>query len=143
MALPKFERKHDTVTSISYQTPTWLWNKLRKIYYIYTDPCTFPNNPLKTPRFFTEETDGLDFRKWEGSVYINPPYYQEDLQKWSREATLYALFNQRNVVVMLVPVKTEQFWFQDLLTKDNVKFYFFTKRLRFENTKHSLHFQVC
>ena len=140
MALPHFKKQTNTVTSVNYQTPTWLWKKIDKAYNFCTDPCTFPNNPLNTPLFFTEETNGLDSRKWKGNVYINPPYYQKDLMKWSREAALYALFHQDNVVVMLVPAKTEQFWFQDLLCKNNVKFYFLHDRLKFENTKSSATF---
>ena len=140
MALPHFKKQTNTVTSIDYQTPTWLYEKLNKAYDFYTDPCTFPDNPLKTPLFFTEEDNGLDSRKWKGNVYINPPYYQEDLLKWSSEATLYALFNQDKIVVMLVPAKTEQFWFQNLLHRNNVKFYFLHDRLKFENTKSSATF---
>lgn len=141
MAISSFKRKNESqVVSYSYQTPTWLYEQIDNQYNIFTDPCTFPSNPLKTQIFYTEETDGCDFRKWKGNVYINPPYFKEDLEKWTREAALYALFNPQRVVVMLVPCKTEQFWFQNLLGRSFVKFYFIKDRLKFENTKHCVTF---
>ena len=142
MALPHFKKQTNTVTSIAYETPTWLWDKLNKIYNFYTDPCTFSTNPLKTPLFFTEEDNGLDYTKWKGNTYINPPYFREDLEAWTDQAALYSLLNQERTIVMLVPVKTEQFWFQNLLGRImlNIKFYFIKGRLRFAGTHHSATF---
>lgn len=136
-------RRHDSIVkgqkilfsskSGTYITPLDLYKKLDFYYNFYTDPCTTEDNPLGCKLFFTKETDGLDFRKWLGNVYINPEYGRT-VNQWVSSVQLYSIFNKYNVVVMLLPARTDTTWFHRLLEMHNTKFYFFKGRLQFRDT---------
>jgi phage N-6-adenine-methyltransferase len=96
-----------------YQTPRWLYDKLSKIFCFDLDPCTSPDNPLGTKYFFTRQIDGLtqswDFVK---SIYINPPYGR-DIRKWLSKAYTSIQLNPDQVIVVLLPARTDTRWFHD------------------------------
>jgi len=47
------------------------------------DPCSDPDKRVKALNHFTEKDDGLT-KKWEGNVFMNPPYCGQTL-KWVKK----------------------------------------------------------
>ncbi|MDX1371351.1 MAG: DNA N-6-adenine-methyltransferase [Nitrososphaeraceae archaeon] len=122
-----------------YITPKYLFDELNFYYNFYTDPCTTKDNPLGCKLFFTKETDGLNFKKWVGNVFINPSY-GKDVERWVSQALTYCVFNKDKTVVMLLPARTDTRWFQQLLDMKNTKFHFISGRLQFRNTEYKAPF---
>lgn len=123
-----------------YQTPKWLYDKLNKIFSFNLDPCTSRDNPLGTKYFFTKQIDGLA-QSWDlKSIYINPPYGR-DIRKWLSKAYNSLQLNPDQVIVMLLPARTDTKWFHQYIYKQpNVEVRFLKGRLRFENTQSSAPF---
>jgi phage N-6-adenine-methyltransferase len=121
--------------SSEYITPPELFKQLDEEFHFTTDPCTTPDNPLKVKIFFTKEQDGIK-QVWRGNVFINPPY-GKDIFKWIIRARLHAA--DGNVVVMLLPARTDTRWFHELvwnLEYDPIKpeIRFIRGRLKFGGT---------
>ena len=64
---------HFFCATVEWETPQALFDELSWILGGFTlDPCaTTPN--AKCARFFTRAEDGLT-QRWEGTVFVNPPY---------------------------------------------------------------------
>lgn len=92
------------------------WNYKDDLFY---DPC--PVNG----------TEGLT-TPWEGLNYVNPPYtlLREFVAKAIEEA------KNGNITIMLLPAKTDQEWFHDILDK-GYEIKWIRKRLKFKNNKWS------
>ena len=113
-------------------------------YNFETDPATAPHNPLGCPVFFTKETNGLDWRKWQGNVWINPPYHGVGtVEKWIRAAIEYHR-QTRNVVVMLLAARVETkrfheyFWDKDRNPpgpRPGIAVHFIDHRVTFEDAQ--------
>lgn len=112
-----------------YITPKWLYEKYNDIYHFTLDPCTNENNPLGAPKFYTEKDDGLK-QSWDGErVYCNPPYHSKNIIKW----IVKAHNSKADVVVMLLPSRTDTKWFHDYVWQQpNVDVEFVRGRLKFE-----------
>ena len=94
-----------------YITPKKLYQEYNKRYHFTLDPCTSDDNPLGTPKFYTQKEDGLK-QTWEGErVYCNPPYHSRNIIKWIEKAK----FGGADIVVMLLPARTDTRWFHDYL----------------------------
>jgi phage N-6-adenine-methyltransferase len=98
---------------VEYGTPNNLYDESNEEFHFVLDPCTTPDNPLKTRYFFTKEDDGLDL-SWNysgGSIFVNPPYGRNVIE-WMRKA--YDESRLHNItVVMLLPARTDTKWFHD------------------------------
>ena len=88
------------------------------------DPC--PVNP---------KWDALTM-KWRRYNYVNPPYAKKEL-----EAFVYKAFSEYvkhgNESIMLLPCKTDQDWFHDIIVAHEYEILWIRKRLKFTNNKHS------
>lgn len=94
-----------------WQTPPKLFKRLDDIFYFTLDPCTTADNPLKTPKFFTREENGL-IQSWRGEiVYINPPYSRGNIDKWTMKAYVEGVAFPETIVVALLPLRTAK-WFR-------------------------------
>ena len=123
----------------NYETPQWVWYRLNEYYGFTTDPCTTKENPLGCKVFFTPENNGLDWKKWQGKVFINPPYSRDTQHLWVKEAIRY--FKETgNTVVMLLPSRTEVRLYQDIIYKNMSFINFIGKRLQFNNSENSAPF---
>ena len=130
-----------------WQTPKWLFDKINNLWKIHLDPCTTEDNPLKTPYFFSKETNGLK-SSWYGNVFVNPPYNKE-IEKWLQKAK-YELDTNRYVdhIIFLLPARTDTKWFHQYIYDDfilrlrpEVVYLWFIKgRLKFGNSKNSAPF---
>lgn len=133
-----FYDKHTNQTSEWY-TPLELYEELDSEFHFVTDPAAEATNRLGCKVYITKNQNGLDSFKWEGPVFINPPYSDPDfpVYAWTRAAYEY---NKRtdNAVVMLLRSTTEVKWFQDFVWdnskhdfREGVRVRFPDKRLRF------------
>jgi len=116
-----FKIKERQLGQACWQTPRDVFAKLDVIFDFTLDPCTSPDNPLGTPKFYTEKEDGLR-QDWGGErVYMNPPYSRGQLDKWSRKAFYEArkAFGAE-VIVGLLPLATAG-WFKRWILRPYTK----------------------
>jgi phage N-6-adenine-methyltransferase len=78
------------------------------------DPCATPEN-AKCARFFTIKEDGLS-QRWEGRVYVNPPYGR-GCGLWMRKAWESAACGDAELVVCLIPSRTCTRWWHQYVSK--------------------------
>lgn len=85
---PYYNRLNST---IERHTPLHLFQKWSKEFPFTTDPCADSNNRLGCKVYFTKETDGLkNIDKWQGIVFINPPYNGKGtVERWIKAALTY------------------------------------------------------
>jgi len=93
------------------------WDYNKKDFF---DPC--PVNP---------RWDGLKI-SWEKLNFVNPPY--SELENFVLKAIDESL-NDKNTI-MLLPSKTEQFWFHEIIKK-RYEIKWIRRRLKFKNNKWS------
>lgn len=67
---------------------------------------------------------------WQPMNFVNPPYslLKEFVYKAIEES------KRGNITILLLPTKTDQKWFHDLL-KENIQIKWIEKRLKFKNNK--------
>ncbi len=85
--------------------------------------------PFKSPCFF----NGL-YAIWKKYNYVNPPFEKEILEKFVMKALREA--KKGKTTIMLLPSKTDQAWFHDILLFYEFEIMWIRKRLKFKNNKH-------
>lgn len=90
------------------------------------DPCAL-SFTAKAPRFYTPAENGLQ-QPWFGRVFCNPPFSAP--LPWIRRALAVTEDGDVDVVVMLLPVKTDTGWFHDYV-KPHAEVRFLRGRLCF------------
>lgn len=98
------------------------------------DPCATAEN-AKCARYFSRGDDGLA-QEWFGRVFMNPPYGRE-IGKWMAKAW-EAAQSTAEVVVCLVPARTDTAWWHDWAARGEVEFV--RGRLRFVGAESSAPF---
>lgn len=83
----------------------------------------------KCPTFFTEDQDGLS-QPWTGRVWCNPPYGRT-IGKWVEKARDAALSGSAEVVVCLLPARTDTAWWHDFIMTDAAEVRFIRGRVKF------------
>lgn len=104
-----------------WTTPPRLFSYLDNLYNFTLDAAATKENALCS-NFFTMESNALkqDWGRGDGyfhSVFCNPPY------SMAREFAEYAHLQYRRengprLIVMLLPVRSDRIWFQELLRED-------------------------
>lgn len=120
----------------SWATPTDFFRELDEEFHFNLNPCADEYNH-KCDKYFTVKENGL-LQDWRGSsVYVNPPYGRE-IGKWVEKA--YRTNQEHgNLVVMLLPARTDTKWFHDFIyNKAEVRFV--RGRLKFGDSKNSAPF---
>jgi phage N-6-adenine-methyltransferase len=124
----------------SSKTPEWatpfdFFAAIQKEFSLDLDVCARPEN-TKLPQFFTPEMDGLK-QDWESyRCWMNPPYGRE-ISKWVKKAAT----GGAEIVVCLLPARTDTKWFHDYIyKKPNVEIRFIKGRLKFGDAKNSAPF---
>lgn len=102
-----------------WETPPHLFRSLDQVYTFTLDPCATPEN-AKCPTYFTAEDNGLS-KPWSGRVFMNPPYGYS-IGKWIKKAYEEVMSGRCDVVVALLPAKTETAWFHDHCVKGQITF---------------------
>ncbi len=120
--------------SSEWGTPQDFFDKLDREFHFTLDACASGTN-FKVPYYFHKGYDGLR-QVWDGNVWMNPPYGRE-IGKWLRKAYYESLFHA-NVVVCLVPARTDTAWWHNYCMKGEIRF--IKGRLRFSGQKNSAPF---
>jgi site-specific DNA-methyltransferase (adenine-specific) len=90
------------------------------------DPAATPEN-AKCARYYTREQDGLS-QPWTGRVFCNPPYGR-DIGRWLAKARQSIQSGEAEVVVLLLPARTDTAWWHEYATQGEVTY--LKGRLRF------------
>jgi site-specific DNA-methyltransferase (adenine-specific) len=128
----------------SWGTPQELYFRLEYLFGIDLDVCANKDN-AKTPNYFDKKKNGLK-KKWYGSCFMNPPYSKPNkkenkpgLTHWIDKAIKESKKKRVNVVVTLLPARTETKWFKKVW--DNASLILFLEgRLKFEGADSSAPF---
>lgn len=131
----------NTETMFSSKTDLWatpqdFFDKLNEEFKFDLDVCALPEN-AKCERYFTPEVDGLS-QTWAGNVWCNPPYGRE-IGSWVKRGYLAAKNRIADVVVMLLPARTDTRWFHDYIN-GKAEIRFIRGRLKFGDSKNSAPF---
>lgn len=118
-----------------WATPINFFRKLDEEFGFDLDVCASIAN-AKASRYFTREDDGLS-RKWSGCAWMNPPYGRE-IGRWIRKAFESVESGDAQVVVCLVPARTDTAWWHDYCQRGEVRFV--RGRLKFGDSKNSAPF---
>lgn len=123
--------------SEEWETPQALFDALDSEFHFNLDVSANESN-RKCERFFSKDDDGLS-KNWGGCVWCNPPY-GKDLGKWVEKASV-EIGKDADVVVMLIPSRTDTKWFHEFIyMKQNVEVRFIKGRLKFGGSKNSAPF---
>ena len=119
-----------------WETPQGFFNALNQEFCFDLDVCALPEN-AKCENFYTPEIDGLS-QPWKGNVWCNPPYGRE-ISKWVKQAHISAKTGSANLVVMLLPARTDTRWFHKYIYQ-KAEIRFIPGRLKFGNAKNAAPF---
>jgi site-specific DNA-methyltransferase (adenine-specific) len=95
---------------MDWPTPKFLFRALDAEFHFTLDACASKRN-AKCKKFFTIKDNGLS-KKWRGNVWVNPPYGRE-ISKWVKKARRQVRKGYADVVVCLVPVRTDSMWWHE------------------------------
>lgn len=119
-----------------WETPQDLFDKLNDEFQFTVDVCAVPSN-AKCATYFTPEQNGLS-QIWTGHCWMNPPYGRQ-VQHWVDKAyRSVRQAGQADVVVCLLPSRTDTAWWHDYCMKGEVRF--LRGRLKFGGAKNSAPF---
>jgi site-specific DNA-methyltransferase (adenine-specific) len=121
---------HFSSRSDEWETPADLFAELDRAFSFTLDPCATVEN-AKCPHYFTREQNGL-VQPWTGRVFLNPPYGRR-ITPWLRKAWESVQSGQVELVVCLVPSRTDTAWWHDYCERGERTF--LPGRLRFGNAK--------
>lgn len=113
-----------------WATPCEFFKELDAEFHFTLDPCATAEN-AKCEHFYTIEDDGLT-KKWGGRIFCNPPYGRE-IGKWVRKC--YEESRRCEVVVMLIPARTDTAYFHDYIYHKAKEIRFIRGRLHFNESK--------
>lgn len=120
--------------SDNWETPLDLFERLDQEFNFDLDVCANSLNK-KCDKYYTLEENGL-IQEWKGNIWCNPPYGR-NIGKWVKKAYESSLTG--NLVVMLLPARTDTKWFHDYIyNKSEIRF--IKGRLKFSNSKLSAPF---
>lgn len=125
-----------------WETPQKFFDLLNDEFKFTLDSCADETNK-KCEKYFAKEEDGLA-QTWKGErVFCNPPYGRE-IGKWVKKAHDEFFTNNCELIVMLIPARTDTRYFHDYIyQKNNVKIRFIKGRLRFGGRTTVRHFLQC
>lgn len=112
-----------------WETPIEFFKDLDKEFHFTLDPAASEWN-AKCQKYYTEKENGLK-QPWSGNVWLNPPYGTA-LNDWADK-----VISERDnceVIVMLVPARTDTQWFRRLLDA-GAEVRFITGRIKYEGSK--------
>lgn len=118
-----------------WETPQHLYDDLNAEFKFDLDPCA-EIDTAKCDVFFTPVEDGLAL-PWFGRVFMNPPY-GKTLGQWMAKALEEVRIGNAELVVALVPARTDTKWWHAYCIQAEVRF--IKGRLRFSGNKHNAPF---
>lgn len=126
---------HYSSRTPEWETPINLFARLNEEFLLDSDVCATKEN-RKLEAFWSKEDDGLK-QDWTGlRAWMNPPYGRV-IGDWVKKAAT----GGADVVVCLLPARTDTRWFHDYIyQKPNVEVRFIKGRLKFGGSKNSAPF---
>ena len=124
-----------------WSTPLDLFDELNAEFKFTVDVCADTSN-YKVKKHYNKKTNGLEQSWVNESVWCNPPY-GKTISEWVSKAKRTILFssNPADVVVMLLPARTDTKWFHDNIYENpHCEVRFIKGRLKFSGHKHSAPF---
>ena len=112
-----------------WETPQDFFNELHEKYNFTLDAAASDEN-TKLPNYYTVEDDALK-QKWEGRVFVNPPYGRE-IKRWVKKAYEESLEPYNECVVMLIPARTDTIYWHEYIFGKAKDVDFLKGRLKFE-----------
>jgi site-specific DNA-methyltransferase (adenine-specific) len=119
-----------------WATPQDFFDELDKEFSFTLDVCALPEN-AKCKAYYTPEVDGLS-QPWPGRVWCNPPYGRE-IGKWVSKAYLSVFSGTADLVVLLLPARTDTRWFHDYIYQ-KAEIRFIKGRLKFSGARYNAPF---
>lgn len=120
---------HFSSASDEHSTPIEFFSDCQQTYGPFDlDPCATAKN-AKAPAFFTRKDNGLD-KMWFGRVWMNPPYGRT-IGLWMQKALRESRRPEVELVVCLVPARTDTAWWHDYAMQGTITF--IRGRLKFGN----------
>lgn len=99
---------------MDWGTPQYLFDALNDEFGFTLDACANDFNH-KCPSYYTKEQDALK-QSWHGVVWMNPPYGRE-IVEWMKKAKHEVDVGNAQVVVCLVPVRSDSKWWHNFAMK--------------------------
>ena len=112
-----------------WETPQDLFDELHAKYNFTLDASATDEN-AKLDNYYTIEDNALK-QKWEGRVFVNPPYGRE-IKYWVEKAYKESLESYNECVVMLIPSRTDTIYWHDFIFGKAKEIDFLKGRLKFE-----------
>jgi phage N-6-adenine-methyltransferase len=111
-----------TSHSEEWATSPELFARLDARFHFTLDVCATAEN-AKCAAYYTREQDGLA-RPWAGRVWCNPPYGRRGagIGAWVRRGFDAASTGEAEVVVLLVPSRTDTAWWHEWCERGKVEF---------------------
>jgi len=102
-----------TSTNEEWYTPAAIIDAVLQVWErIDLDPCSSSPPCIPARQHYTKEDDGL-LQRWNGRVYVNPPYGRE-VDKWIVKALEEHKAGNVSEVIILVAARTDTRWFNRL-----------------------------
>jgi phage N-6-adenine-methyltransferase len=121
---------HFSSKSSEWGTPLKVYDHFDAEFKFTLDVCASKWN-AKCANYFTKDSNGLQ-QHWRGRCWMNPPYGRT-IGKWVYAAhTAVSLAKEAEVVVALLPARTDTRWFHDIILKHSYEVRFLKGRLTFE-----------
>lgn len=124
-----------TLTSKSdeFGTPDYIFKPLDAEFHFTLDAAA-SNENSKCSTWITKEMNALrwDWTRTGGAVWVNPPYSRGNVEAFVQKA--YEESQKGATVVMLLPARTEQPWFHDIVLP-HAEVRFIRKRIQFVGGK--------
>ena len=115
--------------SVHWRTPKELYCGLDNEFKFNFDPCPYQS----------KERTGL-LRDWNERVYCNPPY--NNIYNFIEKALIELKKGNSEVVVFLLPSRTDSKWFHDLVLSNYHEIRLIRGRVKFDG-KHNAPFSSC
>ena len=119
----------------TWATRQKFFDKVDAEFHFDLDVCAVAAT-TKCPRFFTPDDDGLA-QQWTGTVWMNPPYGCDNLDRWLRKAMDSA--SRGATIVALVPTRTNPPWWHQYVLKAH-EIRYVVKKLSFDGPKDGVPF---
>ena len=102
-----------------WYTPQKFFDTMDDRHSFTIDVCATADN-AKCDKFFTKEDNALA-QKWEGRCWMNPPYGR-GIGAWISKAYQESLEDYCEIVVCLIPSRTDTAWWHDYVMKGDIEF---------------------
>jgi len=119
---------HFSSVDLTYETPPRVFDYLDARFRFDLDVCCVAVT-AKCCNYLTPEDDGLT-SPWWGSCWMNPPYGRQ-IHKWMKRATQQVGTEPVDIIVALVPARTDTRWWHEWVMPFADEIKFVQGRLRF------------